>query len=504
VTPASTELVVGVDIGTSSTKAVAVDPDGTIHARASRPHTSSMPRPGWVEQDAERDWWGGVVALCRELVATIDPDAVRGVCVSGTGPCLVPCDADGRPMRPAILYGVDSRAGGQIAALDAALGAERIVSRGGSRLSSQALGPKLLWLREIEPEVWARMRSWHMPSSFAAMRLCGTIALDHHSASQCDPFYDMAADDWARDWVADLLPGCPLPDLVWPGDLLGPVSAEAAAATGLPAGVPVFAGTIDAWAEALSVGVREPGEAMVMYGSTLFVIQVAARVRPAPPLWCTAGLEPDRPAYAAGMATSGTLLSWWRELMGSAEWPALLEEAAASPVGANGLVALPYFAGERTPVDDPLARGVLAGLTLRHTRGDVLRAAHEAIAIGVRGILELVRGAAGGPRRVVAVGGGLQGGLLAQIVSDACGMTQEVPQETIGASYGDALLAAIGAGLSPAGTDWTQIATSVRPDPAAADAYDALAAHAAELYRSTRPLVHRLSSQPSLEGSCPT
>lgn len=492
---ATGEVLVGIDVGTSSTKGVATTPDGQVIARTGRPHGLSMPRAGYVEQDAEADWWGGVVAVCRELVDAVGARAVHGICVSGTGPCLLPCDRDGQPLRPGILYGIDTRAQAEIALLDDALGPDAILARCGSSLSSQALGPKLLWLRRNEPEVWSAMASWHMPSSFVALRLCGESALDHHSASQCDPFYDLDAQGWAEDWAAELLPGCPLPRLVWPGEQLGGVTVAAAEATGLAPGTPVYAGTIDAWAEALSVGVRSPGDLMVMYGSTLFAVQIADGMPPAPPLWCTNGIERGRPTYAAGMATSGTLLAWWRELMGSPDWETTVAEAAASPPGARGLLTLPYFAGERTPIDDPLARGVVAGLSLQHTRGDVLRSAHEAVAFGVRGIVELLAAAAGPPRRVVAVGGGLQGGLLTQLVSDACGIEQWLPAESIGASYGDALLAAVGARLAGERDDWSAIAAAVAPDPSARAVYDTLAPLHAELYRATMPVVHALAQR---------
>ncbi|UGS34059.1 FGGY-family carbohydrate kinase [Capillimicrobium parvum] len=499
--PGAGETLVGVDIGTSSTKGVAVSPGGRVLARASRPHGLSLPRAGYAEQDAETDWWQGCRDVVRELVEAVGAGAVRGVCVSGTGPCLLPCDARGRPLRPGILYGIDTRASAEISELEAALGGDEIVARSGSALSSQALGPKLLWLRRREPDVWSRMASWHMPSSFAAMRLCGEIALDHHSASQCDPFYDLAAGGWAEDWVGDALPGCPLPQLVWPGEQIGAVTADAGVETGLRPGTPVFAGTIDAWSEALSVGVRRPGDLMLMYGSTLFVVQVAdGAVSAAPPLWCTQGVEPGRPSYAGGMATAGTLLAWWRETLGAPEWDAVLAETAASPPGARGLLALPYFAGERTPIDDPRARGVIAGLSLQHTRGDVMRAAHEAIAFGVRGMLETLGRAAGPARRIVAVGGGLQGGLLAQIVSDVAGVEQLVPEETIGASYGDALLAAIGAGLVEREAAWARVIGVVAPDPDVGTVYDELAPLHADLYRATTAVVHPLADRQTADG----
>jgi xylulokinase len=485
------ELLLGIDIGTASSKAVLVRPDGTIVARAQRAHELSLPRPGHAEHDADAIWWAEVAALCRELVADEPPAAV---CVSGLGPCLLPCDADVVPLRPAILYGIDTRASAEIAELADHFGAEAILERGGSALSSQAVGPKLLWLRRHEPDVWERTARWYMASSFAVARLTGEYVLDHHSASQCDPLYDLAAEDWAEDWAAEVAPGLELPRLAWPAEVAGGVTAAAAAETGIPAGTPVMAGTIDAWAEAFSVGVRRPGDLMLMYGSTLFFVQVTDRPVTHPLLWATAGVEPHSRSLAAGMATSGVITGWFRDLTGGASWEALEAEAAASPAGARGLLTLPYFAGERTPIFDPDARGLIAGLTLSHTRGDIYRAIYESIAYGVRHNLGAFAAAVGTPRRVVAVSGGTRASLWTQIVSDVAKLSQAIPRETVGASYGDALMAAIGAGLVPPDTDWTETAETVAPDPAVAQRYDELYAEYLRLYPATAAVSHRLAA----------
>lgn len=489
----SDELVLGIDIGTSSSKGVLAAPDGTIVARAQREHALSLPRPGWAEHDAEAVWWDDVKALCAELV----PRAGRrlhALCVSGIGPCVVPCDERLRPLRPAILYGIDTRATAEVDELERLLGTQTILRRGGSALSSQALGPKLLWLRRHEPEIWERTAGWYMASSFAVARLTGEYVLDHHSASQCDPLYDLDAGDWAHDWADEVAPGVPLPRLLWPGEPAGAVTAAAAEETGLPAGIPVMAGTVDAWAEAFSVGVRRPGELMLMYGSTMFLVQVAEAPEPAAVLWCTQGIEPDTRSLAAGMSTSGTLVEWLRALFGSPAWDDLLAEAAAVPAGSRGLLVLPYFAGERTPIYDPDARGVVAGLTLAHGRAELLRAAYEGIALGLRDIVSVLEAAAPAARRVVAVGGGTRAQLWMQIVADATGLRQELPRETVGASYGDALLAAIGSGLVPPGTDWSQTAAVVEPDERDAPLYDELYDLYRGLYTSTQDVVHRLAS----------
>jgi xylulokinase len=193
------------------------------------------------------------------------------------------------------------------------------------------------------------------------------------------------------------------------------------------------------------------------------------------------------------MSTSGSLTGWLQQITGGAPYAGLVVEAAATPPGANGLLVLPYFAGERTPIFDPHARGVIAGLTLRHTRGHLYRAACEGIAFGIRQILELLDRAGGPAARVVAVGGGTQGGLWTQIVTDVTGREQLVPEQAIGASYGDALLAAIGVGLQPADTDWSVVRQPLAPDPKNRAVYDELYALYGQLYPETREIVHRLA-----------
>jgi xylulokinase len=492
------ELLLGIDIGTASTKGVLATPDGTVVATATVPHEMSLPRPGWAEMDPVTVWWADVVRISRELLERAAGRSIAGVCVSGVGPCLALCDAHDEPVRPALLYGIDMRATREIAELTERLGADRIVARGGTALSTQAVGPKMLWVRRHEPELYAAAARWYNSSSYLAARLTGEYVLDHHTASQCDPLYDITARDWAYDWAAEITGGLPLPRLVWPSEIIGTVTAAAAAATGLPAGTPVAAGTVDAWAEAFSAGVRRPGDLMLMYGSTMFFVQVLPHLRSHPMLWSTAGIEPGSYTLAAGMATSGSLTAWVRELTGGADYGTLVAEAAAVPAGSDGLVLLPYFAGERTPIFDPDARGVVAGLTLRHRRGHLFRAAYEGIAYGVRQILDFLDDCGGPAQRIVAVGGGTQGGLWTQIVSDVTGRPQLLPEQTIGAAYGDALLAAIGTGLVPAGTDWARTNRVVRPDPANRATYDLLHQVYRELYPGTREQVHRLAE---LQGS---
>ncbi|WP_216206836.1 FGGY-family carbohydrate kinase [Amycolatopsis aidingensis] len=487
-------LLLGIDIGTSSSKGVLVDPQGRVLARASRPHATSTPHPGWVEHDAESVWWRDFLALARELAAAADGHRLAGLAVSGIGPVLLPATANGGPLRPAILYGVDTRATREIEELTAELGAEEILARGGTPLSSQAVGPKWRWLARNEPAVCERAELFLMASSYLVYRLTGEYVLDHHSASQCDPMYDLRAAEWATDWAERTAPGVPLPRLAWPTEVAGAVTAEAAAETGLPQGLPVTAGTVDAWAEAASVGVTDPGDTMVMYGTTMFLIQVLSDPRPHPGLWTTRGTVPGTYSLAAGMATSGAITDWLRTLLGG-DFAGLVAGAASVPPGSRGLLLLPYFAGERTPLFDADARGVLAGLTTAHGPGELYRAALEGIAYGVRHNLEVMGSAGGTAGRLVAVGGGVQGGLWTQIVTDVTGAEQQVPAETVGAAFGDAFLAAVATGMDPDITEWNPLARTVRPDPRRTETYHEFYARYRELYPATADIAHFLAAQ---------
>lgn len=495
-------LLVGIDMGTASSKGVLVTSDGVVLATAvrERPHSMSLPRPTWAEVDAEAVWWADVVSISAELVAAAGGAPLAAVCVSGVGPCLVLCDADDRPVRPAVLYGIDMRAQAEIEELTDELGAEQILTRCGKALTSQAVGPKLVWVSRHEPERFARARRWFGSSSWVVRRLSGAYVLDHQTASQCDPLYDVHAFDWAQPWADRVLEHLEKPRLVWPSEVVGTVTVAASAQTGLPVGTPVCAGTVDAWAESFGAGVRSPGDTMLMYGSTMFLVQAQRRPLAHPVLWSTAGVDPGSWTLAAGTATAGLLTAWVRELVGAADFATLAREAAAVPAGSGGLLVLPYFAGERSPVFDPRARGVVAGLTLSHTRGHLYRAVYEGVAYGVRQVTELLAQAGAPVGRLVAVGGGTRTGLWPQVVSDVTGLTQVVPRETIGASYGDALLAAIGAGLVPPETDWSRPAATVEPDVGVRPVYDELYGHFLGLYPATVPVVHPLARLQEREG----
>ncbi len=504
------DLLVGIDIGTYSSKGVLCTPSGEVLAQQQVEHGLSLPRPGWAEQDAEAIWWADCAALCRALPAAAgrSPADVGAVAVSGLGPDLLPLDERGRPLRPAILYGIDTRAQAEIEQLNATFGSEALYALSGMALTSQAVGPKLLRLRNHEPEVYRRTRYVTTCSGYLVFRLTGEYVLDYHSASHFNPLFDLRRLVWTDRFAAPIWDVARLPRLAWATEVVGQISPAAAEDTGLPVGTPVTAGTIDAVAEAISVGVTQPGDLMAMYGTTFFFILVVDELVSDPRVWATAYAFPGRYSVAAGMATTGALTRWFRDQLapelvaaeqqgGRPAYSVLSDEAARVPPGSRGLLVLPYFQGERTPIHDPQARGIFAGLTLAHTRADLYRAVLEATAYGVRHNVEVMREMGASPRRLVAVGGGTKSRPWVQIVSDVTGLPQDLPAQTIGASYGDAFLAGLATGLVPRldnlATDWVRDTAQIEPDRAHHALYDEYYALYRALYEQTKATQHRLA-----------
>lgn len=489
----SGELLLGVDIGTSSTTGVLTRPDGEVLGKAERSHELSLPRPGWAEHDAEEMWWKDFTEVCAELLEKADGGSVTAVCISGIGPCFLAADKDGNPLRPAILYGIDTRASKEVEELTGKFGEEEITKRCGNPLSAQSVGPKISWVAHNEPEVYEKTRYFFMAHTFVTHRLTGAYVLDHASASMCEPLYHTGENRWIEDWCEEVAPGLEMPDLRWSADVAGEISKEGAEATGLPEGIPVAVGSTDSFADSLSVGVKNPGDAIIIYGSTMSIIVVAEESLPSERLWSNAHLFEGTYNLSSGMATSGSLTGWLKNISGDKSFEELTEEAGKVSPGSDGLIVLPYFAGERTPLLDPNARGVMCGLTLGHGRGHLYRALLEATAFGARHLLEVVNEAGGEDKRVVAVGGGTKGGLWTRILSDITGVTQRLPEQTVGACYGDAMLAGIACGLLDRDTSWTSIAETIEPNAENRELYDELYAIYRDLYPATRPMAHALA-----------
>jgi len=496
------DLYLGIDVGSFESKGVLVDRSGAVIAQAARRHKMLVPRPGWAEHRPKQDWWGDFTALSKALLASpgVDRGAVRAVAVSAIGPCMLPVDENGEALANAVLYGVDTRAVAEIEALDAEIGRDRIFELSGNSLSSQAVGPKILWLKKNRPEIFAGAAEIVTSTTYLVRKLTGRSVIDHYTAANFNPLYLLAERGWSAELAPDLIALDRLPEILWSSEIAGQVTRAAARATGLPEGTPVTTGTIDAAAEALSVGVIEPGDMMMMYGSTVFTIMLSDRRLADHRLWYAPWLFPGEHASMAGLATSGTLTHWFhdvvaRELPADSAFPALTAEAERSPPGARGLLMLPYFSGERTPLHDYDAKGVIFGLNLTHTRGDMFRALLEGISFATNAIFDTYREIGAPPRRLLAVGGGTKNPVWHQATSDISGLAQTVCRHTFGASYGDAFLAALALGdvkLSDI-RRWNPVARRIRPDPRHAALYRARYAMFQELYRNNRATMAALS-----------
>ncbi|MCY4465817.1 MAG: FGGY-family carbohydrate kinase [Chloroflexi bacterium] len=507
---ADNRLLLGIDIGTSSSKGLLATLDGRIVAQHSIAHTFDMPQPGWAEQDAEAIWWSDFCQISRALIqqADIDPARIAGLACSAIAPTMLPLDKDYRPLRPAILYGIDTRASSQIAELNAALGEDAIFARAGQSLSAQSVGPKALWYRQNEPALFAKTRKIVSAASYLVFRLTDRFVLDNYVAPYFSPFFDVARLAWHKDWVERVCPLEWLAETAWSTEKAGVVTARAAQETGIPAGTPVAVGTADALAEAVAAGAVAVGDLMIMYGTTLFLIQTTAQFHPHCDLWASVHLQPGSAILAAGLSTAGALLGWFRDelageerLLGSSRgenaFERLAARAAQIPPGAEGLLTLPYFSGERTPINDPHARGAFFGLTLSHSRAHLYRSSLEGIAFGLRHNIEAMGEVDAQPARLIAIGGGVQQKLWLQICSDVTGLAQDVPAQTIGAAYGSAYIAGLAASLfrdfRPLRQKWARIERRIQPNMQNKAIYDELYPIYRSLYQDTKQHMARLS-----------
>jgi len=427
--------LVGLDVGTSSVKGLAIDQHGTVVAAAERGYPLSTPRPGWAEQDPE-DWWRAAAEVLDEL----DADRTVGIGLSGQMHGLVALGADERPLRPAILWN-DGRTQAQCEEIEERVGLDRLIELTGNRALAGFTAPKILWLRENEPDVYARIRGIVLPKDYVRMKLTGGHAIDVADASGT-LLFDVAG----RQWSDEVLGALEI-DAAW----LPEVYESPDATADSHGGVPVAAGAGDQAAGALGVGVvDEGGPASVALGTSGVVFaaldsyrhdgraRLHAFCHAVPGAWHVMGV----------MLSAAGSLRWLRETLGGdAGYDVLTGEAAAWEPGVEGLLFAPYLAGERTPHADPDARGAFVGLGLRHDRGALARAVMEGVAFGLRDSLDLVADLGGRPRAGRVSGGGTRSQLWLEIVASVLDLPLEVCRVDEGAAYGAALLGGVAGGV---------------------------------------------------------
>ena len=497
--------LLGFDCGTGESKGTLCTLDGKLVARASRPHSLRSPKPGWAEHDPIKDWWVDFVEVVGELLTQsgILAEEIAAVGISTVMAGITPIDRDGNPLRNAILYGIDSRCLPEANCLNHEIGLERIKEWAGDPLDNEMFGPKILWIREHEPEVYKRTYKFTIASGFLTFRLTGRCCVDKYSAMAAQPMLDRKRMAWDDEMCRLVCPKEMLPDIVDTTEIVGTVTKRAAAETGLAEGTPVICGTTDAGAEAVSVGVVAPEDMMLMYGSTSFFLYVNGMRKEHMGMWSADYTIKGLSCCTGGMATTGSLTKWIRDTMarelvereragGENAYQALFAEAENVPLGSRGLMILPYFMGERMPIKDPYAKGMIFGLNLNHSRGDLVHAAFEGIGFGICQNLDILRRNGARMDRITAVGGGTKAPQYLQIVSDICGIRQAVPEVNVGASYGDALLAGIGVGAISGPEQIKRIVQMkyiVEPNPERTKAYAPYKERFRELYIRNKDLM---------------
>lgn len=503
------KYLLGFDVGTSESKGTLTDLKGNVISTASSPHSIRSPFPGAAEHDPIRDWLFDLRKIVKELLEKSGgcAEEILAVGISTVMAAVTVVDEQCEPLRNAILYGIDTRCVSQAEEINEKIGREKMLQKFGTECTIEHFGAKILWIKENEPEIYARTKHITFASGFLTARLTGNYYVDKYSAASALPMLNPEKQQWDEEFCELICEKNMLPQIAESTySIVGEVTKKAAKETGLAVGTIVICGTTDAGAEAVSVGVIDPGDTMLMYGSTAFYINVMEKKLEDSKLWSNPYTILGRYSCAGGMATTGSLTKWMKEEFskdlvkvekegGENAYAALFKEAEDISVGSDGLVVLPYFQGERMPIQDPQAKGVFFGLNLRHTRGHLIHAVFEGIGYGICQNLDLLRNVGISLNRVTAVGGGTKSHLWLQIVSDICGITQVVPEITIGASYGDALMAGLGAGVIESPDQikkLVKIKEIIEPDMDKYEQYKKYLNIYQQLYERNKDLMHEL------------
>jgi xylulokinase len=491
----------GLDASTTGVKALLIDGHGQVVGASTTEIPLSTPKPLWSEQDPA-DWWRGTVSSVRRLLSEtkIAGSQVAAIGLTGQMHGSTFLDAQGQVLRPALLWN-DQRTGAECDEIRARLGRQRLIDLTGNEALTGFTAPKILWLRNHEPELFAKLRQILLPKDYVRYKLTGAYATD-----KADAAGTLLLDVKQRDWSTEVLAGLELPAEWLPKthegpDVTGQVSAQAAEETGLAAGTPVVGGGGDQAAQAVGVGAVRPGVVALTLGTSGVIFASAAEpfIEPEGRLHAFCHAVPQRWHMMGVMLSAAGSLRWYRDTLAPGlDFEALLAPAADIPPGSEGLLFLPYLTGERTPYPDPLARGAFAGLTLRHSQAHLSRAVLEGVAFGLRDGFELMKGAGlTGISQVRVSGGGAKSPLWRQILADVLAVELVTVNTTEGAAYGAALLAGVGAGAWPdvdTATDACVTLTgATAPQTATVEQYEPVYIQYRALYPALRDISHALT-----------
>lgn len=509
-------VVLAIDAGTEAIKAGLFDPDGTLITSGTRAYQTYFPRPGWAEQDPG-EWWAGLVGAVQDCLrnSPVPASEIRGICADATTCTLIPLNAGGQPLRRALLW-MDVRASEQ---------ARQVFETGDEALryslagvSAEWLPAKALWLKANEPDLFNQTAHLIEYTDWIAYRLTGRLTLNINTITQ-RWYYHTPSGGWPsrffeRIGLAGIERKFPA-DVLRVGEIVGPLSATAAAELGLPDGIPVAAGGGDAFIGLLGLGVVEPGDLGVVMGSSNVLSGLTAAEVHFPGIFGSFpdAVIPGLNLVEGGQVSTGSILNWFKRhfagdlaaeaaAKGVSIYRLLDDEAERIPPGAEGLIVLDYFQGNRTPHTDSSARGVMFGLSLRATRAHVFRAVMEGIAYGMQDILATFARNQCEVSRVIACGGATHSPLFMQIYADVIGKTIFTTRVAEASLLGSAVAAAVGAGLYPtlqaASQTMVRLSGSYTPDEARHRAYQFYVQQYQAMYRQLKDIMREVTAHVSV------
>ncbi len=488
--------LLGIDVGTTATKIILIDLDGHIVASVEKPATLLSQYAGWAEEDANQ-WWDNVCRGVPECIqqAGVSPSEIAAVGASGMVPTIVLLDKDDRVLRNSIQQN-DARAFEEIATLRGQTDAADILRRTGSAITQQTIGTKILWLRRHEPQMLEKAGALMGSYEFITHRLTGRFHIERNWALESG-YFDLYKEDWDDEILAlSSIDRSLLGAVHWPADVVGSVSKEAAALLGLRQGTPVIAGSADHIASSFSSGLKDHGDLLVKLGGAGDIMICLDNILVDERLFLDYHDIPGKFIASGCMASSGSLIKWYRsQFAPTATYGELDAAAGAIPAGSEGLIVLPYFLGEKTPIQDPRARGTLVGLTLTHTSAHIYRAVLEGISYGFYHHLQVLAEHGLTPTHARCANGGARSALWKQVTADVLGLQLEQVADHPGSSLGAAFCAGMGVGAFSAWDEierYIKISTVTQPNPENHQRYKKMFILYREIYEALKDKFPRL------------
>lgn len=493
-------LYIGIDLGTSASKFLLVDEVGRVLNTVTKEYPLSFPRPGWSEQDPAH-WWQACLAGVPELLAGFDAKQLAGIGVGGQMHGLVALDAAGNVLHPAILWN-DGRTAAQVDYLNETVGNDKLSAWTGNIAFAGFTAPKLLWMRQNEPDLFARIAKILLPKDYLVYRLTGVHATDYSDASGT-----LLLDVAHKRWSSEMLDLCgvteaQMPTLFDSWQPVGTLTAAAATALGLPTDVVVCAGAGDNAAAAIGTGTVGEGRCNISLGTsgTVFISSEQFRVDPHNALHAFA--HADGGFHLMGcMLSAASCNKWWMEdILHDGDYAAAQEAIVPEKLGRSHVFYLPYLMGERSPINDTNARAVFLGMTMDTTRADMTQAMLEGVAFALRDSVEVARSLGLDISRSTLCGGGSRSPLWRTILANVLGIPLDLPATEQGPGYGAALLALVACGryrnVAEVSRAMLHIQATVQPDPELTALYDARYAEFKQIYPACRPLFASLAGTP--------